>query len=202
VPRGHSISVLVGDADEASCRKIAMVIAQLGYQTETFPTGAKVLAAARGTAPPLVILDSDLSNPTAYEVCRELRKEQGQSLPIVFVSGTRTEMRDQVAAMLLGADDYFPKPLGDERFAARLGRLLARSVRPARISLTPREVEVLELMVEGRRPAEIAELLCITPKTASTHIEHILSKLGAHSQAQAVAFALRENIVPRSASAS
>ena len=60
--------------------------------------------------------------------------------------------------------------------------------------LTPREREVLGLLVEGRRPSEIADLLCITRKTASTHIDHIMAKLGAHTQAQAIAFAVRDNI--------
>jgi DNA-binding NarL/FixJ family response regulator len=61
--------------------------------------------------------------------------------------------------------------------------------------LTRREHEVLTLLVDGRRRHEIAHLLCITPKTVSTHIERILGKLGAHSQAQAVAFALRQGVV-------
>jgi DNA-binding NarL/FixJ family response regulator len=62
--------------------------------------------------------------------------------------------------------------------------------------LTKREQDVLGLLVDGRRLPEIAEALCITRKTAATHIEHILSKLGAHSQAQAVAFAMRDKVLP------
>ena len=62
------------------------------------------------------------------------------------------------------------------------------------VPLTPREREVLALLAEGHRPGEIAEELCITRKTTATHIEHILGKLGAHSQAQAVAIALREGL--------
>jgi DNA-binding CsgD family transcriptional regulator len=62
-------------------------------------------------------------------------------------------------------------------------------------SLTPRELEVLSLLADGERSAQIAETLGISRKTAQTHIEHILGKLGAHSQAQAVATAVRTGLV-------
>ncbi|MGC9222220.1 MAG: response regulator transcription factor [Solirubrobacteraceae bacterium] len=61
--------------------------------------------------------------------------------------------------------------------------------------MTEREHEVLAMLVSGLSSAEIATHLCITRKTTTTHIEHILGKLGAHSQAQAVAFAVRDQIV-------
>jgi DNA-binding NarL/FixJ family response regulator len=68
--------------------------------------------------------------------------------------------------------------------------------RPIRQSpLTPREDEVLALLTGGVAAAEISSRLHITPKTTATHIEHILAKLGAHSRAEAVAFALRDRLV-------
>jgi DNA-binding CsgD family transcriptional regulator len=59
----------------------------------------------------------------------------------------------------------------------------------------PRTYSVLGHLVEGRSSSEIAELRCISRKTTSTHIEHVLAKLGARSQAQAVAFAVRDGIL-------
>jgi DNA-binding NarL/FixJ family response regulator len=61
--------------------------------------------------------------------------------------------------------------------------------------LTPREREVLTLLVEGLTHKEIAERLVITPRTVAKHIEHILVKLGVHSRAQAVAVALRDQVL-------
>ena len=58
---------------------------------------------------------------------------------------------------------------------------------------------MLALLVQGVARAQIARRLHITDKTASTHIEHILAKLGAHSQAQAVAFAVRDRLVEAAA---
>jgi non-specific serine/threonine protein kinase len=60
--------------------------------------------------------------------------------------------------------------------------------------LTPREREVLGLLVAGRSNPEIAEALFVSPRTAQTHVQHILAKLGVHGRAEAVAFAVRHGI--------
>jgi two-component system response regulator TtrR len=193
---GGQLRVLIGDADAESRVGIEALLASIGCPSEAFDSGGKLLASAWRQDPALVVLDSGLPRPSAYEVCRELRERLGEHLPIVFVSSDRTAVNDEIAALLLGADDYFAKPLHAERFLVRVRRLLARSeLAAARAELTQREREVLGMLVKGRRPAEIAELLCVTRKTTSTHIEHIMAKLGAHSQAQAVAFAVRDNVL-------
>ena len=190
--------VLVADEDANTRAVISRLVGRIGLPTTAAGSGEEALAVARDDIPALVVIDVELTDPSAYEVCRELREAYGETLPIVFISRNRTAANDEVAGLLLGADDYFTKPLHGDRFLARVRRLLARSPAPTtRSALTPREEEVLGLLVEGRRTPDIAEFLCITPKTASTHIDHILSKLGAHSQAQAVAFALRDNIAGR-----
>ena len=150
------------------------------------------------------MLDVGLGGASAYEVCRGLREVHGQRLPIALVSKHRIEPADEVAGLLLGADEYFAKPIRAELFMARIRRVLARTAPPpARSStLTPRENEVLALLVHGVEPQEIAARLSITDKTTSTHIEHILAKLGAHSRAQAVAFAVRDHLVEAPAAVS
>jgi DNA-binding NarL/FixJ family response regulator len=67
--------------------------------------------------------------------------------------------------------------------------------------LTRREIEVLLLLVEGLSQSEIAEKLFISPKTVGKHIEHILAKLGVHSRAQAVALAVRDQLIETHGSA-
>jgi DNA-binding NarL/FixJ family response regulator len=188
--------VVVADPDGHTFEVVATLARQIGIGATATATGQETLAAARSDLPTLVLIEVDLTSPAGYEVCRQLREEFGETLPIAFMSATRTSIQDEIAALLIGADDYFIKPLQPDRFLARVRRLVARAAAPpARSTLTAREREVLRLLVDGRRPAEIADLLCITRKTASTHIEHILAKLGAHSQAQAVAFALRDNLL-------
>jgi DNA-binding response OmpR family regulator len=189
-------SVLVADPDRGISKRIADLVGQIGFASRTVGTGAEALAEARREMPALVVLDMDLANPSGYEVCRELREQFGEMLPIVFMSAAVPAPQDEIACLLLGGDDYFTNPPPADLFLAKVRRLVARSPRPMNASnLTNREQEVLGLLVDGRRTAEIAKLLCITHKTASTHIDRIRAKLGAHSQAQAVAFAVRDNVV-------
>jgi DNA-binding NarL/FixJ family response regulator len=160
-------------------------------------TGADAIAIARRTPLALVLLDVHLPDISGYEVCRELRDTFGEHLPIMFVSGTRTEAYDRVGGLLLGADDYVVKPFAHDELLARVRRLLARSMygeEARNFDLTARELEVLGYLAEGLDQAAIAEHLVISEKTIATHIQHILPKLGVHSRAEAVAFAHRRGV--------
>jgi len=77
---------------------------------------------------------------------------------------------------------------------ARRGRLdlgVALPAQPTLAGLTPRELEVLRLLVEGRSNRQIAEQLFISNKTASVHVTNLLAKLGVHSRLEAAAMARR-----------
>lgn len=132
--------------------------------------------------------------------CRALREEHGPGLPVMFVSGERTESFDRVAGLTIGADDYLVKPLAEDELLARLRCLLRRAARAdaALSTLTPRELQVLKLLADGLDQDEIAERLVISPKTVGTQIERILAKLGTHSRAEAVGLAYRLRLVPLS----
>jgi DNA-binding NarL/FixJ family response regulator len=187
----------LADHDAAARAELAELLSSVGYAVLEAGSGGEALALALGERPALVVLDVGLSGASAYEVCRRLRETHGQRLPIALVSAHRIEPADEVAGLLLGADEYFAKPIRADLFLARIRRVLARTAPlPARAStLTPRESQVLSLLVHGVEPQDIAARLGITDKTTSTHIEHILAKLGAHSRAQAVAFAVRDHMV-------
>jgi DNA-binding NarL/FixJ family response regulator len=145
-----------------------------------------------------VLLDVVLPRLSGYEVCRRLREEFGESLPIIFMSGERTQEYDRAAGMLLGADDYLVKPFDPGEFLARIRRHAARAPAPVsaeRVHLTAREQEVLTLLASGLDQKQIAAELVISEKTVATHIQRLLAKLGAHSRAQAVATAHRQGLV-------
>lgn len=211
--------VLVADHEPASCARIVGVLEGLSLAARVVETGVAALAAASSDPFALVLLAVDLPEPCGFEVLHALRERFGPALPIALL-GARLDAvpRDEIAALLLGADDYFCKPIRADRFLVRVRRLVrpaprlvadgtgptGRSELVRRPHLTPREHEVLALLSQGLRRSEIAERLCITGKTVATHIERILAKLGVHSQAQAVAVALRDRLVepqPGSASA-
>lgn len=181
--------------DDANLRELVRsLLERAGYATLGFASGEDVLAAVE--RPALVILDVRLPGLSGYEVCRELKDKFGTSLPVLLVSAVRTEAFDRAAGLLIGADDYMVKPLDPDELIARVRRHLAPQKRateapPGVVLLTPREREVLQLLAGGMDQREIAERLVISSKTVSTHIQHILVKLGVHSRAQAVAAAHR-----------
>lgn len=82
--------------------------------------------------------------------------------------------------------------------AASVVQLLAKLTKTTpKVSLTPRETEILTLIVEGLTAKEIADRLDVSIHTADTHTRHLFKKLRVHSRAAAVARALRENLVVR-----
>ena len=186
--------ILIVDGDDEFRSWVARLLTPLGRPVAEARTGEAGLEAAHSRNPCAVILEVHLGGISGYEVCRELRERFGDLLPIVFVSAERTEAYDRVSGLLLGADDYLAKPLFPDELLARMRRLLVRATaheREPRSNLTMREREVLGLLAAGRRQAEIASQLFISEKTVATHIQHILRKIGAHSRAEAVAFAHR-----------
>jgi DNA-binding NarL/FixJ family response regulator len=171
------------------------VLESAGYEIVQAASGEEALEAAR-KANPASSCSRSHSGLSGYEVCRALR-EVTREMPIVFVSGARTESYDRVAGLLLGADDYIVKPYAPDELLTRVRHLVRRSqssTSPVTGSLTKREREVLRLLADGLRQDEIAERLFISRKTVSTHVANILRKLGVRTQTQAVALAFRDEL--------
>jgi DNA-binding NarL/FixJ family response regulator len=192
--------VLIADDDTALLALLGEALGSAGYATRAATSGDAALALAAAEPPVAAVIDVNLPVRSGYEVCRELRRRCGRSLPILFVSGERTQSYDRIGGLLHGADAYLVKPLDPGELIARLDTLLRRGAPPAANGrLTPRELEVLTLLAHGFHQAEIAKRLEITSKTVATHIERVLGKLGVHSRAQAVAVAYRDTLVGISA---
>lgn len=115
--------MIVGDDPSEVCG----VLEQAGYTTVEAATGHEALYVARQERPRLVVLEVCLSDVSGYEVCRELRDEFGENLPIIFMSGERIESIDRTAGLLIGGDDYLVKPIVADELLARVRRLLSRS---------------------------------------------------------------------------
>lgn len=197
---GHA-RILVADDDGPFRAYVCALLEDHDYTAVPASSGSDALALLAEEPPAAVVLDVNMPGLSGYEVCRSIRDELGLDLPVLFVSGERTESYDRVAGLTIGADDYLVKPFAPDELLARLRSLLRRVSRaePTDLTdpgLTPRELEVLHLLAEGIQQPEIARRLVISPKTVGTHIEHILAKLGAHSRAEAVALAYRRELVP------
>jgi DNA-binding NarL/FixJ family response regulator len=201
--------ILVVDDDAGNRDLLVALVERIHLRARAVESGEQALLAVLAEQPSLVVLDVRLPGMSGYEVCHELRDTFGDDLPILFLSGERAESFDRTAGLLLGADDYVTKPFAPDELLARVRALLRRSgngraeTGPAPApaddravsALTARELEVLTLLAHGLGQPEIAAHLVISPKTVGTHIQHVLSKLGVHSRAQAVALAHREGIV-------
>jgi two-component system, LuxR family, response regulator FixJ len=199
-------TILIVDDDANYRALVASILSRVGYGTREASSGEEALSSVRSERPSCVLLDVLLPGVTGYAVCRELRDDYGDALPIIFVTGERTEPGDRVAGLLLGADDYVLKPFDSDELLARLRRLLVRSELAARgngegspnaFGLTKRERDILMLLADGTGQKTIAADLVLSPKTVATHIQRILAKLHVHSRAEAVAVAHREGLARR-----
>ena len=195
---GGGRPILIVDADARARAELARLLEDEGYDVVQAGSGEAGLKLARDNPPALVVLEVPLGDRSGYEVCRVLREELGEELPVLFLSGARTESYDRVAGLLVGADDYVVKPFAVDELLARVRRLVRHAAPATETSaslLTPREREVLRLLAAGRAADEIAKELFISKKTVGTHLEHIFTKLGVRSRAQAIAVAYRDELL-------
>lgn len=194
-------------SDPGVTTMLRALLRDAGIDAVDVTSGRDALSLTAAERPALVMLDIDGPDAMGLVVCTALRDRYGDALPIVLVSGERTDTADRVAGLLLGADDYLVRPFETNEVVARLRRLLKRasaaaptpSAEPAidDFGLTPRERDVLTLLVQGRTQQEIARDLVISPNTVSTHIQRILLKLGVRTRAQAVSKAARRGWLAR-----
>jgi DNA-binding NarL/FixJ family response regulator len=198
-------SILIVDSDDASRLTAVQVAVRLGYEARPTPTGEELLERLGHDRPALAIVEVELpGHANGLEVMRQLHDEFGGDLPVILVSAERIDAFDRAAGLMLGADDYLLKPLDGGELLARIKRSLRRSALAPNgngngngheSSLSPRERQILALLAEGRTQSQIATALVISSKTVATHIQHILSKLGVQSRAQAVAIAFQKGLV-------
>lgn len=194
--------VLIVDDDAGFRLFVAHLLARAHIPSVQAQLGEEALELAAASRPAAVLLDVSLPDIDGFEVCRELRDRFGDSLPVIFISGERVEAHDRAAGLLLGGDDYLIKPVNPDELLARVRRALERTrhrkgERPPQRTdeLTARELEVLRLLARGLDPVAIAKELVISPKTVSTHLQNVMTKLGVHSRAHAIARAYEDGLM-------
>lgn len=199
--------VLVVDDDPGFREFTSRLLERAGLFVLAAADADQALQLVDARTPQLVLLDVRLPRVSGYELFRELRDRCGESLPVIFVSGERTDSYDRVAGIMLGAEDYLVKPFDPDELLVRVRRTLRSHSGNSRAvgtdtdasqaieELTPREREVLLLIARGRSSAQIASELVISPRTVGTHIQHILAKLGVDNRTQAAALAHRAGLI-------
>jgi DNA-binding NarL/FixJ family response regulator len=199
-------TILIVDSDDASRLTAIQAAVRLGYEARPTPTADQLIERLGPDRPTLAIVEVELPGPAnGLEVMHQLHEAFDGDLPVILVSGQQTDAFDRMAGLMLGADDYVTKPLDAGELLARVKRSLRRAAPGPNgnglardensAGLSPREREILDLLAEGYTQRQIATELVISSKTVATHIQHILSKLGVNTRAQAVAIAFRRGFV-------
>jgi len=171
-------AILVVDDDAGFRALVASILQEAGYRTVEATSGEEALEAAGEEEPSAVVLDIHLPGLSGHEVCRKLRDRAGGGLPILLVSGERTESFDRVGGLLVGGDDYLVKPFSPDELLARIRSLIRRSeARPSRTRLTEREAEILRLLAAGFDQVEIAGRLDMSSHAVRADLRDILSKV-------------------------
>lgn len=191
--------VFIVDDDESVRKALARLIASVGLEVQTFPSPAAFLAHPRPDRPACVVLDLRMPGTSGLTVQEELAKA-GADLPILFLTG-HADVSTSVRAMKAGAVDFLEKPLHDQALLDAIHRALgrARELRGARseregiarrvATLTPREREVLALVVAGLPNKLVADRLGASEKTIKVHRARVMQKMRADSLAHLVRMA-------------
>jgi DNA-binding NarL/FixJ family response regulator len=182
--------------------------------------GLKAIAQARETVPDVILMDIHMPECGGLEAIRIIKRERPH-VHIIMLTVSDDD-RDLFTAIKNGAEGYLLKNLephelfdmleGVRRGEAPLSGTLAAKIlqefrqpdqrvarKPeVRDELTPREIEILEWVVEGATNKEIAQALVITENTVKIHLRNILQKLHLHNRIQAAVYAVREGLVDNS----
>ncbi len=183
--------VFVVDADVSIRPALRSLIRSVRLSVEFFSSPLEFLLEKRPDAPSCLVLDVRLPGKSGLDFQRELA-EADISIPIIFVTG-HGDIPMAVRAMKAGAVDFLTKPLRDQdlldAIQAALERDRARRQRQAEIatlrerlqSLTPREREVLPLVVSGMPNKQVAVEIGTTEATVKVHRSQFMKKMGADS---------------------
>jgi FixJ family two-component response regulator len=193
--------VFVVDDDVSVRRSLALLIESAGWPAETFASAREFLHRPPVAAPSCLVLDVRLPDLNGLELQTRLARER-IDMPIIFISGYG-DVPMTVRAMKAGAVEFLTKPLaGDvlvgairnaiERSRATLDREAAmRQLRDCQASLSPRERQVMALVVAGLLNKQVGGELGISEITVKAHRGQVMRKMKADSLADLVTMAAR-----------
>jgi two-component system response regulator FixJ len=193
-------TVFVIDDQKAVRDALAEMLSVFGFRVETYASADSFLADLR---PRLGCIVADVRMPgtDGIELTRQLTQRK-ISLPVVLISG-HADVPMAVAAIKAGAEDFIEKPIDDVQLVAAINRSMARlferqtqlesvEMLTAQFArLTPRQVEIFDLVSTGHTSQAIAAKLKISTRTVESYRAEIMEKLQAESVAVLVRMAIR-----------
>jgi FixJ family two-component response regulator len=198
--------VFIVDDDISVRESLEALIGFEGWRTETFASAEEFLARPRASEPSCIILDVSLPELNGLDLQKILAADRAY-MPIIFITG-HGDVPMTVKAMKAGAIEFLTKPIDDEALLTAIRHAIERSkagleneaeinvLRGCYESLTPREQEVMQLVVSGLLNKQIGFKLGISEITVKAHRGKMMQKMRADSIADLVRMSVSLRLAP------
>jgi len=189
-------TVYLVDDDEAVRSALRLLLKSAGYVTASFDSAQEYLSCYSTEQPGCLVLDVRMPGMSGLELQQELNR-RGAIIPVIFISG-HGDIPMAVEAIHAGAFDFLQKPFKDQELLDRVAKALATdallraqhieaaSVQELLATLTPREHEVLGMVVAGKPNKIMAADLNLSQRTVEVHRARVMEKMHVRSLAQLV----------------
>ncbi|GJJ01033.1 MULTISPECIES: response regulator transcription factor [unclassified Duganella] len=198
----HDLTVFIVDDDPSVRDALGLLLGVRGYRTAMFASGEAFLQSWQPAWRGCMLIDIRMSGMDGLSLQMELIR-RGWGLPVIIMSG-HGDVSMARAAFKADAVDFLEKPFDDVKLIAAIDEALARARsvhseqqrRSRSVSLlselTPREREVMQLVVTGRHNREIGPALGISVRTVEVHKARLMAKLGVDNVADLVRITMQD----------
>ncbi len=188
--------VYVVDDDDGMRRALDTLLSTVGYKTAVFSRPSEFLAKFKPDTAGCLVLDIRMPDMSGLELQQHLNRA-GSMLPVIFITG-HGDVPMAVQAMKEGAFEFIQKPFRDQDLLDRINHALKQDaenrstvarrteVQHRLESLTPRERQVMDMVVDGAANKVIAIDLNLSERTVEIHRAKVMEKMGARSVAHLV----------------
>ncbi len=194
-------TVFVVDDDDAVRQALDLLLESVGLSAKTYASAEDFLLDYDAGQPGCLVLDVRMPGTSGLALQEQLA-ERGVEIPIIFVTG-HGDVSTAVRAMKAHAFDFIEKPFNDQDLLDRIHEAIAQDAKKRRErassteiagrvnTLTRREREIMDMIVEGKTGKVMASKLRISEKTVQTHRARVMEKMRAQSVAELVKMAAR-----------
>lgn len=191
------ITVFIVDDDQAMAESVRWLIESVGFKVKVFRSARDFLSNYHSSQAGCLVLDVRMPEMTGLELQEQLN-ERNIDIPIIFVTG-HGDVPMATRAMKAGAIDFLMKPFNDQMLLESINKAIEldqqrrqakgqwQEVAQRIQRLTPRERQIMGLVVQGKLNKVIAQELTISPKTVELHRAKVMEKMGVDSLAELVA---------------
>ena len=196
--------VYIVDDEPGVRNSLSSLVRSVGLEARTFADGAEFLESAREDAPECLVVDVRMPGISGLDLQNRL-SQSSFPIPVIFITG-HGDISMAVRVMKLGALEFLTKPFHDQALLGAIYRAIRHSsaarqqqaemaaLRARFASLTPREAEVMEGVVEGLLNKQIAFEFGTSEKTVKVHRARVMHKMSARSLPDLVRMAQRLSV--------